>query len=78
MFDEMPHRNLATWNAYISIAVQDWRTMDAIEVFKEFLCVHGEPNSLMLCAFVNISVANVMKFCAVLNACVDLLRLNHG
>lgn len=46
-------------------------------MFKEFLCVHGEPNSLMLCVFVNISVANVIKFCAVLNARVDLLRLNH-
>jgi len=40
--------------------------------------VHGEPNSLVLCASVNISVANAIKFCAVLNTCVDLLGLNHG
>jgi len=66
----MPHRNLATWNAYISFAVQDQRSEDAIASFKEFLCarflnaccVHGEPNSITFCAF--------------LNACVDLLRLN--
>ncbi|CAL5209681.1 unnamed protein product [Lathyrus oleraceus] len=64
MFDEMPHRNLATWNAYISNAVQDGRSVDAIGAFKEFLCVHGEPNSITFCAF--------------LNACVDMLRLNLG
>ncbi|CAJ2630225.1 pentatricopeptide repeat-containing protein At4g14850 [Trifolium pratense] len=64
MFDEMPHRNLATWNAYISNAVQDRRSVDAISAFKEFLCVHGEPNYITFCAF--------------LNACVDMLRLNLG
>jgi pentatricopeptide repeat protein len=64
MFDEMPHRNLATWNAYISNAVQDRRSVDAILAFKEFLCVHGKPNSITFCAF--------------LNACVDMLRLNLG
>jgi pentatricopeptide repeat protein len=64
MFDEMPHRNLATWNAYISNAVQDRRSLDAIAAFKEFLCVHGQPNSITFCAF--------------LNACVDMVRLNLG
>ncbi|KEH43872.1 PPR containing plant-like protein [Medicago truncatula] len=64
MFDEMPHRNLATWNAYISNAVQDRRSLDVIAAFKEFLCVHGEPNSITFCAF--------------LNACVDMMRLNLG
>ncbi|KAJ1423819.1 Tetratricopeptide-like helical domain superfamily [Sesbania bispinosa] len=64
MFDEMPHRNLATWNAYISNAVQDGRSLDAIAAFKEFLCVNGEPNSITFCAF--------------LNACADTLRLELG
>lgn len=64
MFDEMPHRNLATWNAYISNAVQDGRSLDAICAFKEFLCVDGEPNSITFCAF--------------LNACADTSRLGLG
>ncbi|MED6134248.1 Pentatricopeptide repeat-containing protein [Stylosanthes scabra] len=53
MFDEMPHRNLATWNAYISNAVLDGRSLDAIGAFKEFLCVNGEPNLITFCAFLN-------------------------
>lgn len=64
MFDEMPQRNLATWNAYISNAVQDGRSLDAVGAFKEFLCVHGEPNSITFCAF--------------LNACADRLGLHLG
>ncbi|KAL5070092.1 hypothetical protein RYX36_020979 [Vicia faba] len=64
MFDEMPHRNLATWNAYISNAVQDGRCLNAIVAFKQFLRVHGEANSITFCAF--------------LNACVDMLRLDLG
>ncbi|CAI8610942.1 unnamed protein product [Vicia faba] len=64
MFDEMPHRNLATWNAYISNAVQDGRCLDVIAAFKEFFCVHEEANSNMFCEFVN--------------ACVDMLRLSLG
>ncbi|MED6134251.1 hypothetical protein PIB30_035216 [Stylosanthes scabra] len=38
MFDEVPHRNLATWNAYISNDVLDGKSLDAIGAFKEFLC----------------------------------------
>ncbi|MED6145474.1 Pentatricopeptide repeat-containing protein [Stylosanthes scabra] len=53
MFDEMPHRNLATWNAYISNVVLDGRSLDAIGAFKEFLSVNGEPNSITFCAFLN-------------------------
>ncbi|XP_020227035.1 pentatricopeptide repeat-containing protein At4g14850 [Cajanus cajan] len=64
MFDEMPHRNLATWNAYISNAVQDGRCMDAIVAFKKFLCVEGEPNAITFCAF--------------LNACADMVSLELG
>lgn len=64
MFDEMPHRNSATWNAYIANAVQDGRSLDAIGAFKEFLCVDGEPNSITFCAF--------------LNACADTSNLELG
>ena len=64
MFDEMPQRNLATWNAYISNAVLDGRSLDAIGAFKEFLCVNGEPNSITFCAF--------------LNACSDMSNLELG
>ncbi|MED6188192.1 Pentatricopeptide repeat-containing protein [Stylosanthes scabra] len=53
MFDEMPHRNLATWNAYISNDVLDGRSLDVVGAFKEFLCVNGEPNSITFCAFLN-------------------------
>lgn len=51
MFDEMPERNLATWNAYISNSVLDGRSQDAFDAFKELLCVGGEPNSITFCAF---------------------------
>ncbi|KAK7280118.1 hypothetical protein RJT34_25180 [Clitoria ternatea] len=64
MFDEMPHRNLATWNAYISNAVQDGRCMDAVSAFKGFLCVGGKPNTITFCVF--------------LNACVDMMSLELG
>ncbi|CAL0324472.1 unnamed protein product [Lupinus luteus] len=64
MFDEMPHRNLATWNAYISNAVQDGRCLDAIGAFKQFISVAGEPNNITFCVF--------------LNACVDMSNLELG
>lgn len=64
MFDEMPHRNLATWNAYISNAVQDGRCLDAVSAFKQFLCVDGEPNGITFCVF--------------LNACADMKSLELG
>ncbi|OVA05441.1 Pentatricopeptide repeat [Macleaya cordata] len=53
MFDEMPERNLATWNAYISNSVFDGRIHDAIRAFIEFRRVGGEPNSITICAFLN-------------------------
>ncbi|KAL4300113.1 hypothetical protein S245_059401 [Arachis hypogaea] len=64
MFDEMPDRNLATWNAYISNAVLDGKSLDAIGAFKELLCLNGEPNSITFCAF--------------LNACSDMSSLELG
>ncbi|XP_054808248.1 pentatricopeptide repeat-containing protein At4g14850 [Prosopis cineraria] len=53
IFDEMPEKNIATWNAYISNAVLDNRSQDAFDAFKKLLCVDGEPNSITFCAFLN-------------------------
>ncbi|KAF3457129.1 hypothetical protein FNV43_RR01786 [Rhamnella rubrinervis] len=64
MFDEIPERNIATWNAYISNSVLDGRPQNAIEKFIEFLRVGGEPNSITFCAF--------------LNACSDTSNLKLG
>ncbi|XP_042509066.1 pentatricopeptide repeat-containing protein At4g14850 [Macadamia integrifolia] len=69
MFDEMPERNAATWNAYISNSVLDGRPYDAVGAYVKFRRVGGEPNSITFCAF--------------LNACSDasnllLGRLLHG
>ncbi|KAI4317837.1 hypothetical protein L6164_025671 [Bauhinia variegata] len=64
MFDEMPERNSATWNAYISNAVLDGRPQNAIYAFKEFVQVGGDPNAITFCAF--------------LNACSDTSNLKLG
>lgn len=64
MFDEMPEKNIATWNAYISNAVLDGRPQDAFDAFKKFLCAGGEPNPITFCAF--------------LNACSDTSNLKLG
>lgn len=64
MFDEIPERNIATWNAYISNSVLDGRPQNAIGKFIEFLRVGGEPNSITFCAF--------------LNACSDTSSLELG
>lgn len=53
MFNEMPEKNIATWNAYISNAVLDNRPHDAFDAFKKLLCVGGECNSITFCAFLN-------------------------
>ncbi|KAI3932410.1 hypothetical protein MKW92_036198 [Papaver armeniacum] len=53
LFDEMPIRNLATWNAYISNSVLDGYTDDAISKFVEFRRVGGSPDSITFCAFLN-------------------------
>ncbi|GAB4851078.1 Pentatricopeptide repeat-containing protein At4g14850 [Ancistrocladus abbreviatus] len=64
LFDEMPERNIATWNAYISNSVLNGRPQDAVSAFVQFLRVVGEPNSITFCAF--------------LNACSDLSNLQLG
>ncbi|KAF8115420.1 hypothetical protein N665_0027s0036 [Sinapis alba] len=53
MFDEIPERNLETWNAYISNSVTDGRPWEAIEAFIEFRKIGGHPNSITFCAFLN-------------------------
>lgn len=58
VFDEMPERNLATWNACISNFVLDGRGREGVCAFIEFRRIGGEGNSITLCA--------------VFNACSDL------
>ena len=64
MFDEIPHRNLATWNAFLSNSVTDGRPREAVGAFIEFRKIGGHPNSITFCAF--------------LNACSDELLLSLG
>ncbi|GMH29252.1 hypothetical protein Nepgr_031095 [Nepenthes gracilis] len=64
MFDEMPERNVATWNSYMSNSVLDGRPQGAVSAFVEFLLAVGEPNGITFCAF--------------LNACSDLSNLRLG
>lgn len=64
VFNEIPEKNLATWNAYISNAVLDGHPRNAIDAFIEFRRAGGEPNSITFCAF--------------LNACSDSFRLELG
>ncbi|PHU25138.1 Pentatricopeptide repeat-containing protein [Capsicum chinense] len=65
MFDEMPHRNIATWNACISNSVLDGRPCHAALKFVELLRVGEEP-------------PNSITFCVFLNACSDALYLKLG
>lgn len=53
MFDEMPERNIATWNAYLSNSVLEGRYDDALTAFIEFRHEGWEPNSITFCAFLN-------------------------
>lgn len=64
LFDEMPHKNIVAWNAYISNAVQDMRPLDAIKAFVDFRRSGGVPDSITFCAF--------------LNACADSMLLETG
>ncbi|KAM7275824.1 hypothetical protein ACFE04_017690 [Oxalis oulophora] len=57
LFDEMPDRNLVTWNAYMSNAVLDGRAMKAVDAFIEFRRIGGEPDSITYCAFLNACAA---------------------
>nr|GMD65480.1 pentatricopeptide repeat-containing protein At4g14850 [Ipomoea batatas] len=65
VFEEMPERNIATWNACISNAVLDGRHNDAVKKFVELLRVGEEP-------------PNSITFCAFLNACSDGFYLKLG
>ncbi|KAJ8747469.1 hypothetical protein K2173_008766 [Erythroxylum novogranatense] len=64
LFDEMPHKNIATWNAFISNAVLNRRARDAIDSFLVFRREGGEPD--------------LITFCAFLNACADAFYLDLG
>ncbi|KAH6836896.1 Pentatricopeptide repeat superfamily protein [Perilla frutescens var. hirtella] len=54
LFDEMPHKNIATWNASISNAVLNGKPREGICKFLQLLR-DGEaaPNSISFCAFLN-------------------------
>ncbi|XP_024987082.1 pentatricopeptide repeat-containing protein At4g14850 [Cynara cardunculus var. scolymus] len=64
MFDEMPEKNLATWNAYISNAVLEGHPRKAIDAFIKSRRLGGEPSSI--------------TFCVVLNACSDAFYSQLG
>ncbi|XP_057467470.1 pentatricopeptide repeat-containing protein At4g14850 [Actinidia eriantha] len=64
VFDQMPERNIVTWNAYICNSVFDGRPHSAISAFVEFRRVGGEPNWITFCGF--------------LNACSDTSNLRLG
>ncbi|GAB2217626.1 hypothetical protein Droror1_Dr00000828 [Drosera rotundifolia] len=66
VFDEMPERNVATWNAWICNAVSDGRCGDAVSGFAEFLGSGGGGKG------------NSITYCGVLNACSDLGSLRLG
>lgn len=52
-FDEMSHRNIATWNAYISNSVLDGRPYSGIAKFIEFRRSGGGGDGITFCAFLN-------------------------
>lgn len=64
VFDDMPQRNIATWNAYLSNAVLAGKQSSAVAGFVEFLREGFEPNAITFCAF--------------LNACSDLVWIRTG
>ncbi|KAL8209815.1 hypothetical protein R6Q57_006547 [Mikania cordata] len=61
MFDEMPEKNLATWNTYMSNAILEGKPDKAIEAFVKLKKLGGELSSI--------------TFRVVLNACADALYL---
>ncbi|KAG9452000.1 hypothetical protein H6P81_004904 [Aristolochia fimbriata] len=64
VFDEMPEKNVAAWNALMSNSVTDGDIGQAFSAFVRFRRDGGEPNSISFCAF--------------LNACVDARNLRLG
>ncbi|XP_038720016.1 pentatricopeptide repeat-containing protein At4g14850 isoform X2 [Tripterygium wilfordii] len=53
LFDEMPEKSIAMWNAYISNAVDVGRPRDAVHKFIEFRRAGGNPDSITFCKFLN-------------------------
>ncbi|OMO50192.1 hypothetical protein COLO4_38194, partial [Corchorus olitorius] len=64
LFDEMPERSVAMWNANISNAVLDGRPSIAVDVFIQFRRIGGELDPITFCVF--------------LNACSDAFYLELG
>lgn len=64
LFEEMPVRNVVTWNSYISNALLHGRSQDAIKAFIEFRRKNGVPDPITFCVF--------------LNACEEGFRLGLG
>ncbi|CAN1270390.1 Pentatricopeptide repeat-containing protein At4g14850 [Linum perenne] len=70
LFDEMPERNIVTWNAYISNAVLDGRPKGALQAFIEFVRKLGiEPTDYV--------ISSVVSACAEL-AGMELGRSVHA
>ncbi|GMI69091.1 lovastatin insensitive 1, mitochondrial RNA editing factor 11 [Hibiscus trionum] len=53
LFDEMPERNIAMWNANISNAVLDGKPSTAVDAFIQFRKIGGEPDPITFCVFLN-------------------------
>ncbi|KAK1439480.1 hypothetical protein QVD17_05298 [Tagetes erecta] len=53
VFDEMPEKNLATWNTYMSNAVYDGKICKAIDGFVKLKRVGGEFSSITFCVVLN-------------------------
>nr|GEV08693.1 pentatricopeptide repeat-containing protein At4g14850 [Tanacetum cinerariifolium] len=64
MFEEMPQKNLATWNAWMSNAVIEGKWGKAVGAFVELTRMGGELSQI--------------TFCVVFNACADGLDLRLG
>ncbi|EEF45289.1 pentatricopeptide repeat-containing protein, putative [Ricinus communis] len=64
LFDELPERNVVTWNAYISNAVLYGRYQNAAVAFVELRRAGCEPDSTTFCVF--------------FNACADQLYVDLG
>ncbi|KZV51605.1 pentatricopeptide repeat-containing protein-like [Dorcoceras hygrometricum] len=53
LFDEIPERNIATWNACISNSVLNGRPSEGVFKFVQLLRDGETPNSITFCAFLN-------------------------
>lgn len=64
LFDEMPVKNVVTWNTFISNAVFNGSPREAIDAYLKFRRAGGAPD--------------LITFCAFLNACADASSLDLG